>query len=31
MLSSVTGGGSDDAAAVFNVDTGAGGDTIGGA
>ena len=26
MLSSVAGGGGDDAAAVFNVDTGAGGD-----
>ena len=31
MLSSVEGGGGDDAAAVFNVDTGAGGDTVGSA
>jgi hypothetical protein len=31
MLSSVTGSGGDDAAAVFNVDTGAGGDTAVGA
>ena len=31
MLSSVVGGGGDDVAAVFNADTGAGGDTAGGA
>ena len=31
MLSSVAGGGGDDAAAVFDVDTGTGGDTAGGA
>ena len=31
MLSSVAGGGGDDVAAVFNADTGAGGDTAGGA
>ena len=30
-LSSDTGGGGDDAAAVFDADTGAGGDTAGGA
>ena len=31
MLSSVAGGGGNDAAAVFDADTGAGGDTVGGA
>jgi hypothetical protein len=31
MLSSDTGGGGDDAAAVFDANTGAGGDTVAGA
>ena len=31
MLSSVAGGGGDDVAAIFNAETGVGGDTAGGA
>ena len=31
MLSSVAGGGGDDAAAIFDADTGAGSNTVGGA